>query len=426
MRKKINLVLKDALEKVNPTEETINYITEEVNNFKKSIKKRIDKLNIDVEIFVGGSFAKKTVVKKGSYDADIFLRFNKKYKNSDLSILTKKILKKTKKVSRVHGSRDYFKVKICPWFYLEIVPVIKVKNPKESENITDLSASHVKFINKKIKSEKILNDIKLAKAFCDSTKTYGAESYVNGFSGYSLELLIYHYKSFTKLLKELSKDKNEKIIIDTEKLYKNKKNILIELNGSKLSSPIVLIDPTFKDRNAAAALSEETFSRFKAAAKKFLLNPTLENFFPKKIDLDELKKIAKKNKEEFVLVSIKTKKQEGDIAGTKLLKFHRHLTFELKKYFVVKKSGFKYLKKREGKSYFVLKKKNEIIYSGPLKSDISNTIKFKKVHKKTYVKDKRLYSKKKLDFTIKEFFKNWKKENKKKIKQMYITKIKIL
>jgi len=426
MTRKIDIVLKEISKKIIPNKETIEFISEEVKDFKLKTQKRIDRLGLDVEIFVGGSFAKKTVVKKGSYDVDIFLRFGRSYENKDLSKLTKKILRWTRGVSKIHGSRDYFKIKICPWFYLEIVPVIKVKDPKNSKNITDLSASHVKFLNKKVKSQKILNDIKIAKAFCHETRTYGAESYVNGFSGYSIELLIYHYKSFEKFLRELSKKRNSKLIIDTEKLYKKPKDILIEMNGSKLLSPIVLIDPTFKDRNVTAALSEETLLRFKLAAKKFLKNPSTKNFFSEKIDLDKIKIDAKKNKEEFILIKTRTKKQEGDIAGTKLLKFHRHLINEIKKYFTVIDAGFKYMDNREGKSYFVVKRKSEIISSGPLNSNSKNAKKFKEAHKKTYTKNGRLYSKRKLTFNVREFFIVWKKENKRKIKEMYISKIRIL
>ena len=99
-------------------------------------------------------------------------------------------------MSIIHGSRDYFQINESKDFVIELIPVIKATDPKKAENITDLSYSHVKYINKKIKNQKILDEIKIAKAFCYATKTYGAESYINGFSGYSLELLIYHYKSF--------------------------------------------------------------------------------------------------------------------------------------------------------------------------------------------------------------------------------------
>ena len=124
-------------------------------------------------------------------------------------------------ISVVHGSRDYFRLKISPDFFIELIPVKKVKNPKESENITDLSYSHVNYIKRKVKSKKVLDEIRIAKAFCYATKCYGAESYIKGFSGYALELLVYYYKGFMKFIKAMEKAK-EKIVIDIEKDYKNK------------------------------------------------------------------------------------------------------------------------------------------------------------------------------------------------------------
>jgi len=424
MKNKLNDVLKEVLVEIIPSTPTIDFMSEELNHFLEQGNKRLKKLKLDAEFFVGGSFAKDTVVKKGSYDVDIFLRFDKKYPEEDLPKLTKKVLKKTKGVSKVHGSREYFKVKISPWFCLEIVPVRRVNNPKESENITDLSYSHVKFINKKIKSKKILKEIKLGKAFCHATKTYGAESYVHGFSGYAIELLIYHYKTFEKFLKEISKKRKTKLIIDPENLYKRPKDVLFELNGSKLISPIILIDPTYKERNALAALSVESLEIFQKAAKKFLKSPTKEAFFPKKLDLDELKKKEIKKGNEFIFINSKTKKQEGDIAGTKLLKFHRHLVKESEKYFEVKGNGFKYENKKDGKGYLILKPKKEIIFNGPLEKDEKHAATFKSIHSKTYVENGRLFSKKKIDFSAKEFFHKWKKDNKRKIKEMYISKLK--
>ena len=424
MAKKINDVLKEVLVEVTPTKETLAFMQEELTNFLEQGNKKLKKLKLDAEFFVGGSFAKGTVVKKGSYDVDIFLRFDKKYPEKDLTKLTKKVLRRTKGVSKVHGSREYFRVKISPWFYLEIVPVRRVKNPKESENITDLSYSHVKFINKKIKSQKVLDEIKLGKAFCHATKTYGAESYVHGFSGYSIELLVYHYKTFENFLREVSRKRKSKLVIDSEGLYKNPKDVMFELNGSKLISPIVLIDPTYKERNALAALSEESLERFRIAAKKFLKSPNKSAFFPKKLDLDALKKQEVKKGNEFIFVNTKTKKQEGDIAGTKLLKFHNHLIHEAKKYFEVKGQGFKYEDKKEGKGYLILEKKKEIIFNGPMEKDVKNSEIFKSLHKETYVENDKLFAKKKIDFTAIDFFTKWKKKNKRKIREMYISKIK--
>jgi len=72
----------------------------------------------------------------------------------------------------------------------------------------------------------------------------------------------------------------DKIVIDIEKHYKNKQAVLMDLNSSKLHSPIILIDPTYKERNALAALSSETFRKFQEVSLKFLKVNMREIIFP--------------------------------------------------------------------------------------------------------------------------------------------------
>ena len=92
--KKINPILKEVLIKVNPSEKDLSSISKFLKNFISDMNKELKKKKIDAEVFVGGSFAKKTLIKKGKYDVDIFVRFNKKYGN-EISELTSKILKQT-------------------------------------------------------------------------------------------------------------------------------------------------------------------------------------------------------------------------------------------------------------------------------------------------------------------------------------------
>ena len=422
MEKNTGIILKKVLENIKPSKKEREEINNSLNEFLKKINRNIKKTKIDAEIFVGGSFAKKTMIKTKKYDIDIFIRFDKRYKN-EISNLTEKLLKEFKK-TRIHGSRDYFRVKINPSFFMEIIPVKKIKNPKEAENIIDLSYSHVSYITRKLKSEKILDEVRLAKAFCHANNCYGAESYIKGFSGYGLELLIYHYGSFLKFIKETSKTK-DKIVIDIEKRFKNKQEVLMDINSSKLQSPIILIDPTYKQRNALAALSDETFESFKKECKKFLKNPKLDSFEAKKIDLEKVKKNAVKKRLEFILIEAKTNKQKGDIAGTKLLKFYNHLNDEIKNYFQIKNKDFDYNEGKTARFFFVTKNKKEILSRGPKTKDKKNSAKFRKKHKSIFVKSSRLYSKKKINFSIKEFLKNWKNKNRKKMKEMTIIKIKI-
>jgi tRNA nucleotidyltransferase (CCA-adding enzyme) len=423
MTKRIDLLLKEV--SINPSDQELEDLKKDLKIYMKKLNQNIKSQKIDAEVFIGGSFAKKTMIKKKSYDIDLFIRFNKKYKEKELPQLTKNLLKDVKNLVVLHGSRDYFRINITPNFFLEIIPVIKVKNPKNAKNITDLSYSHVKYINGKIKSKRILEEIKIAKAFCYANNYYGAESYIGGFSGYALELLIFYYGSFLKFIKIMSKTK-EKIIIDIEKHFKNRSTVLMNLNSSKLKSPIILIDPTYKQRNALAALSDETFQNFKKTCNEFLKNPSLKFFTIKKTNLEKRKSNAERKKLGFILIKIKTTKQKGDIAGTKLLKFYRHLNFEISKYFEIKDKGFSYDEKQSADCFFVVKPKKEILFIGPILNDKKNVQKFKKKHKKTFTKSGRIYYKEKLELDIKKFTKKWKNEYKKKIRDMSINKLEIV
>ena len=421
--KKTKQIFEEVLEKVKINSEEMEIINKSLEGFLKKFRENLRKSKINAEIFIGGSFAKKTMVKKRDYDIDIFLRFDQKYKEENLSKLTEKLLRGFKDVLKVHGSRDYFIIKRNENLFIELIPVLKIKKLADSRNITDLSYSHVKYLNKKIKSEKILDEIRLAKAFCYANHCYGAESYIQGFSGYGLELLIYKYQSFLKLIKAISKTK-DKLIIDIEKDYKNKPEILMDLNSSKLESPIILIDPTYKQRNVLAALSQETLERFKKNCEKFLKNPSIKSFEIEKTNLEKIKKFAKEKNYEFVLMEAKTNKQKGDIAGSKLLKFYRHLNYEIDKIFEVKNKGFNYNWEQSARYFFVVKNKKEILISGPFIKDLKNLKKFKKKHKNYFIKSKRIYSKQKIQLNIKNFIEKLKEDN--KLKDMSIIDLKII
>lgn len=420
--KKIEKILKEVLVKVNPSEEDVNSINKFLKELIISIEAELKKLKIDAKAFVGGSFAKRTMIKKGQYDIDLFVRFDEKYKDKEISKMTERLLgkiKQAKKFSIIHGSRDYFKVNVNSSFFIEIIPVKKVKNPKEAENITDLSYFHVDYIRKKLKTEKLLEEVRLAKAFCYASKCYGAEGYINGFSGYSLELLICHYKSFINFVKQISKVK-DKEIIDLEKHYKNKGEIIMNMNSAKMSSPIVLIDPTYKERNALAALSQETFEQFKKECLKFIKNPSKENFETKKADFDRLKKNSQSKKEDFVLIKTETDKQEGDIAGSKLIKFYKHLNKEIEKFYKINNKVFEYDGKSSATFFFTGKGKKELILNGPEVADKKNVVLFKRKHKKVIVKKDRTYAIEKFNKSLKTFIEEWKLINLEKMIGMHI------
>jgi tRNA nucleotidyltransferase (CCA-adding enzyme) len=95
--RKIDLVLREVSDKINPDKEVMDFMSATLKNFEDEINCRIKKFNLDVELFVGGSFAKNTLIKKEVYDIDLFLRFGNKYSEDELFTISKKILKNLKK-----------------------------------------------------------------------------------------------------------------------------------------------------------------------------------------------------------------------------------------------------------------------------------------------------------------------------------------
>jgi len=407
---KIKEILDKQVSKIKPDKEELIFIEEQTKKFLDELNEKIKKKKIVAEVFVGGSIAKGTLIKKKKYDVDIFVRFDKKYEDKEIS----DILEKLVKGKRIHGSRDYFQVENTLLF--EVVPTIKINKPGEARNVTDLSYFHVNYIKGKIKDKKKLaEEIMLGKAFCYANRCYGAESYIKGFSGYALELLVSYYGSFIKFLKAV-KDK-ERIILDPAKHYKNKDEILLELNESKLNSPIVFVDPTFKYRNALAALSNQTFLRFKKAGSGFLKNPS-ESFFEKQNIENKLKK------HKLTIIKSSTNRQKGDIGGSKLRKFHNYLTYRLKKDFEIKISEFEYDEEaNSARNYFVLQQKKEIIIEGPPITHVENLTKFKKKHKNCFIRKGKAYCKQKSK-NINEFISELKKD--KILKEMDVIKIELL
>ncbi len=260
------------------------------------------------EAVIGGSFAKDTWM-KNTRDVDIYVRFDYKTYNDrsgQISDILESALKKHFRVVRLHGSRDYFQLKRKAYTF-EIVPILAIKKPEEALNITDFSSFHVTHVRK---HRRLADEIRLAKAFAKAHDAYGAESYIRGFSGYALELLVIKHGSFLRLVNAASQWKPKVIIGD--------KRMAEKLSWAKKVSPLILLDPVQPDRNAAAALSEEKFWAFVTACKRFLQQPSAEFFVQKPVDVEALR-------ERGIVVIVKAVplRRKEDVAGAKALKaFH--------------------------------------------------------------------------------------------------------
>lgn len=258
---------------------------------------------------LGGSGAKQTWL-KNTHDVDIYVTFDLhvyKEKSDQLADLLAGALKKRfPKMQRLHGSRDYFQI-LHKGYTFELVPILHIRTPYQAQNTTDFSQLHVQYVLQHVKKKRSLADeIRLTKQFAKANHVYGAESYIQGFSGYVLELLTIHHGSFLKLVCAATRWRKGMVIGSRAQAKK--------LNPSKLS-PLIVMDPVQPDRNAAAALSEEKFYDFIMTTRTFLKHPSLSFFQEKPLDVHQLRKLGT-----LIQVNVTTLPGNRDIAGTKAYK----------------------------------------------------------------------------------------------------------
>jgi tRNA nucleotidyltransferase (CCA-adding enzyme) len=159
----------------------------------------------------------------------------------------------------------------------------------------DRSVLHTEFVKSNLKQSQI-DDVLLLKKFLHANSLYGAEIKIKGFSGYLCELLIIKFGSFQKLIKAASKLKSP-VLIDLKKYYKkNEFNEIFEKFGD-----FVVIDPTDKNRNVAAAVSKDNLVLFTKLCQKFLKKPSELFFFRQEPSFEERIFRLSKNKKVYVV-----------------------------------------------------------------------------------------------------------------------------
>lgn len=381
----------EILSRIQPTSQERAAFTTVINSFLQKLNPSLQR--IQAKAIVGGSGAKDTWL-AGTADVDVFVVFDfKKYstKSAELSDILHPVLKKAfagKRIARLHGSRDYFQI-TYEKLEFEIIPLLKINKAAQAKNITDISPLHALWVNKHTK--KLKKDIRLAKQFLKANKLYGAESYIGGVSGYVVEILIAYYGSFLKFLQAAARWK-EKETIDVEKYYL-KKDALFYLNKSKTQSLLIVIDPVDKNRNAAAALSEEKFLLLKKKAQEYLRAPSAHFFQLQKITVEALQQESSRENKNLIYVAVAPHAGKEDVVGVKLSKAFEFIREKLKP-FVMVKSGWEW----EGKVcfYFIVGKKQLPEFelrAGPplaLKSHVQD---FKQKHKSTFVEKGRIMAK---------------------------------
>jgi tRNA nucleotidyltransferase (CCA-adding enzyme) len=206
---------------------------------------------------------------------------------------------------------------------IDIVPCYNIKNIAEFKSPVDRTPFHVKYLEKHLKKNQA-NEVRILKKFLKSHNLYGADAKTEGFSGYLCELLIIKYKTFENLLKASLNWKIQEII-DLENYYK--KTEYQNLKKIFKGQPLIVIDPTDKERNVAAALSIKNFFKFKKIAKDFLENPCEKTFYGTKNYLTdfEFTNLRIKRGTQILMIKFVPPKVVPDILWPQLRKFAERL-----------------------------------------------------------------------------------------------------
>ena len=320
--------------KVTPTK-TIQATKEKISKTAFDlVEKEVKKFPEIIGIEFGGSFAKGTWLSKDA-DVDIFVRFKKTTSEDKFEKISKKVgfeaLKKYSPYVR-YSEHPFVEAKIKDT-KINIVPFYDITDGKW-KSAADRSPHHTKFMKKKLTS-KMKNDVRVLKQFLKSQEIYGAEIAKQGFSGYVSEVLILNYGSFENTIKSIGKINEGDVIGDTMKNF---------------STPIVIIDPIDKNRNLAAAISDENIGKFVLACRAFAKKPTSEFFNHKKLQA------ANKYWDNLLTVKFEFKARSPDIIWGQIKRATSSLATQLEL------AGFEVLRsdsytdqKKEAALFFLLK-----------------------------------------------------------------------
>lgn len=207
---------------------------------------------IDADPILVGSFAKDTNLRGG--DLDIFVRFSKKYTAREMEKLGLELGRavvsdpqaKYAEHPYISGYQDGVKV--------DVVPCFRIDKSSEMVSSVDRTPLHTRYVNSHL-SEEQKDEVRRLKLLLKSLGIYGSEIYRNGFSGYVCELLIDRYGTYRELISNFAEMRGRLVIPKGA------------LHSGKFTSPFVLMDPCDDNRNAAASVSLESFSKLKMAAK---------------------------------------------------------------------------------------------------------------------------------------------------------------
>lgn len=261
---------KAILEDIKPTEDEKREIDEVSSRLMKYLQDTCDNEGIDAKVALVGSVAKNTAL-KGKSDIDIFVAFpldtDKQYLKDTGLKLAHKCCDEFESTPEHHFASHPYVTTYIEGYEVDIVPCYAINDGKDLKSAVDRTILHTRYIKANL-SKNQEDEVLLLKRFMAMTGTYGSEFKVGGFAGYLCELLILKYGTFENTLKEaINWQYGHTIDLEgygTSNLFKD---------------PLIVIDPTDKNRNVGAALRLDKMAEFIQSARNYIFSDNKEAYF---------------------------------------------------------------------------------------------------------------------------------------------------
>ncbi|MBN2067279.1 MAG: CCA tRNA nucleotidyltransferase [Candidatus Diapherotrites archaeon] len=289
-------IFKKVLKRVTPTEPEKKRERALAERIIKQVKEMEGK---HVDVMLCGSIARDTHL-RGDNDLDIFVLFPEKLERQEFE---REGIRIGKRVFRGHEWEKAFSEHpyirgIIDGFDVEIVPSYKVGSAEMLQSAVDRSPFHNQFLQSRLDGKQ-RQETRLLRQFLKGIRAYGADIKASSVPGYVVELLILHYGSFLDAIKAIAKWRQGQVI-DLAGHWNEK-----EAGRVFSDAALVVVDPVDRNRNVAAALSLNQFSRIVAASQAFLRRPSEKFFFREKEGPWPVSKVRKMlQKKELVAVKL--------------------------------------------------------------------------------------------------------------------------
>jgi tRNA nucleotidyltransferase (CCA-adding enzyme) len=257
-----------------------------------------------VPAMMTGSVARGTWV-RGDKDIDIFMLFPPELSREELQ--AKGLATAYAVVEKFSGTAEekyaehpYLNATIGR-FDVDLVPCYHVASASEMKCAVDRTPFHTRYLLPKIAP--LREDVLLLKQFAKGGGVYGSDHVTGGFSGYLCELLILAHGGFSEFMQAASKFRYGEVI-DIERYYSN-----VEIVRKKFSEPLVVIDPTDKDRNVASALTLERFAEFTELVRNYCAEPNCAYFLadsPTQMERVEFSEVVQTRGTTLLAIRMKT------------------------------------------------------------------------------------------------------------------------